>query len=566
MRLGLAPINPTIGDLAANRERIERVLADARAAKLDLVVFPELCVSGYPPRDLLLRPAFVDACRETVEAIGTSATTGLTAIIGTPWPVPGDRGVANAALVYRDNQRVDVYEKRLLPTYDVFDEDRYFEPGNRAVTDTVADWPIGVAICEDLWQGVDAGVGERFEHAPDPIAELASRSKLIAVPSANPFVQGKAQRRLELLQAHAKRHGVYLASVNQVGANDDVIFDGHAVLIGPDGNILAAAEGFREELVIFDTDDAHAGVTDPIASASDEANLYNALVLGVRDYCHKSGFTRCLLGLSGGIDSALTAVIAARALGAENVMGVGMPGPYSSDGSIADARDLAERLGSPFVLAPIEDGHAGMKLIADRVFDELGERRLGATLPDVASENLQSRTRGALLMTISNRTGAILLTTGNKSELAVGYCTLYGDMNGGLAVLSDVPKTWVYRLSRWINEHPDAAGFANPPIPPSSIEKPPSAELAPGQLDSDSLPDYETLDAIIERAVEHHRSRAEIVQDLDVDRTIVDRVCDLIARNEYKRWQAAIGLKVRRVAFGPGRRAPLVAAVNPTGY
>lgn len=567
MRLALAQINPTVGDISGNAALIERMIEAAVERSVDLLVVPELAICGYPPRDLLHHEGFVGACEAATKRIGTTRTAGITVVIGTPLRLDragesstGKIGrLANSLVVYRDNQQIDYYDKRLLPTYDVFDEDRYFEAGDRAVVIEVGGQRVGLAICEDLWQGMDAGFSSAYTDVPDPIEELAKAgARTIVVPSASPYVLGKGMRHREILRSHAIRHRMTVASVNQVGGNDDLIFNGHSCIIGPDGAMLAAARGFEEQLLILESDATRFGdVDDPIAKADPHALLLDALVLGVRDYCRKTGFKECVIGLSGGIDSALTAAIAALALGPEHVLGVLMPGPYSSDHSLTDARDLGKRLGVRTVTAPIGTAQNGIGGVLDAVFGELGESTLGEALPDVTQENLQSRMRGAMIMAISNRTGAIVLTTGNKSELAVGYCTLYGDMNGGLAVLSDVPKTRVFSLSKWMNANRDRIGFATEPIPENTITKPPSAELAPDQKDSDSLPDYEVLDEIVDRHVEKKQSPETIADETGFERTVVDRICRLIDRNEYKRRQMATGLKVTSVAFGPGRRVPI---------
>lgn len=563
MRIALAQINPTVGDIPGNTALIERTIGDARGRRVDLLVFPELVICGYPPRDLLHHEDFAKACETACARIGTSTTAGITVVLGTPLRLDtadrfGSR-LTNSLVVYQNNARLAHYDKRLLPTYDVFDEDRYFEAGDRAVVIEVAGERVGLAICEDMWQGKDAGFSSAYSGSADPIEELAKAgARTIVVPSASPFVLGKGTRHREILRSHAVRHGVTMAAVNQVGGNDDLIFDGHACVIGPDGLMVAAARGFCEQLLVVESDATGAGeVADPIATASPDAMLFDALVLGVRDYCRKTGFRKAVLGLSGGIDSALTAAIGAAALGAENILGVLMPGPYSSAHSVSDAADLGERLGVRTVTAPIAAGHNGMGGVLDAVFGELGEPELGERRPDLTEENLQSRVRGAMIMAVSNRTGAIVLTTGNKSELAVGYCTLYGDMNGGLAVLSDVPKTRVFSLSRWMNEHWESLGFAGQPIPENTISKPPSAELAPDQKDSDSLPAYEVLDEIVDRHVEKKQSAGSIVRETGFDAVEVARICRLIDRNEYKRRQMATGLKVTSVAFGPGRRVPI---------
>jgi NAD+ synthase (glutamine-hydrolysing) len=457
VKLALAQINPVVGDIRHNAAVTRHFIERARDAGADLVVLPELCLCGYPPKDLLLREGFIDACEREGDALGASASAGLTVVLGLPMKEdrPGRTGTTNSLVAWRDGHRIARYDKRLLPTYDVFDEDRYFEPGGKAC---VIDVPVrsgvtvrvGLAICEDLWQGEDAGFSSRYLDAPDPVAAAVQLgATVLAVPSASPFVLAKAARHRAILRRHASRHGIYVASVNQVGGNDDLIFAGHACVIDPRERLIGAAAGFREDLLITDippTGGAAAEVSamqDPLSHEA-EQQLFEALVLGVRDYCSKTGFKQAIIGLSGGIDSALTAAIAARALGPENILGVAMPGPYSSEHSVSDAEHLAANLGVRLISAPIALPMAGFRAALDDAFDALDTARLGAALPDLAEENLQSRIRGTLLMGLSNRTGAIVLTTGNKSELAVGYCTLYGDMNGGLAVLSDVTKRRVY--------------------------------------------------------------------------------------------------------------------------
>lgn len=554
MKIALAQLNPTIGDLRGNSGLIARALDAARRGGADLVVLPELVVCGYPPRDLLGVEGFVERCAEAAHAVGSSHTGGLTAVIGTPL-ARGDGPVANGLLVYRDNRLVERYEKRLLPTYDVFDEDRYFEPGERAVVVEVAGVRVGLAVCEDLWRGEDAGFAGRYAGAPDPVAELARAGVgLLAVPSASPFVLGKHARHREILARHARSLGVPVASVNQCGGNDDLLFDGRSCVIGADGSTLAEAAAFAEDLVVLDLAGARA-IGPP--RIDDERLVIEALTTGVRDYLGKCGFKSACLGLSGGIDSALVATIAARALGAEAVLGAAMPGPFSSEGSVTDAYALAENLGVRCVTMPIGPGFEGHRGTLDAAFGKLGQATLGASLPDLTQENLQSRVRGALMMGVSNRTGALLLTTGNKSELAVGYCTLYGDMNGGLAVISDLPKGLVFRVSRYLNTHHAELGFRVAPIPESTLTKAPSAELAPGQFDSDSLPAYDVLDEIVERHVERRQSSERITAETGFDTGVVARICRLIDLNEYKRRQLAVGLKVTHAAFGPGRRMPI---------
>ncbi len=582
MRTALIQFNPTVGDLDANTARMVEMLAEARAGGAELAVFPELAVCGYPPRDLLLHEGFVAACVKAATRLGEEHSAGLTLVFGCPLPVDRDstthdpgRGIANSLLAYRDGEMLDSYDKRLLPTYDVFDERRYFVPGDRAV---VIDVPtaagvrrVGLSICEDLWKGEDAGFASRYLRDPDPVAALVEAgADTIVSPSASPFVLGKGRRHRDILIAHAARHRVNIAAVNQVGGNDDLVFDGHAAAYDACGHPLGFGPGFEDAVTIVDiplpTRDQinHAErPTDPVLTEADEELLFRALVLGARDYLRKTGYRRVLLGLSGGIDSAVTCAIAVAALGPEHVLGVAMPGKYSSDHALTDAADLASRLGVRCVTVPIAPPFEGLRETIDPALRTLDEHPLGTELPDLAEQNLQSRARGAILMAISNRTGALLLTTGNKSELAVGYCTLYGDMNGGLSVLSDVAKLWVYRLARWMNAHHADAGFATPPIPASTIEKPPSAELAPDQRDDDSLPPYDVLDAIVERYVEGKQAVATIVAETGFARDLVARITRLIDINEYKRKQTPVGIKVTTVAFGSGRRVPIAQRWRP---
>lgn len=576
MRLALAQINPTIGDIDGNAEIIRRFIDAARRQKADLVVLPELCLSGYPPKDLLLQEGFIEAVTAAARDIGEKHTAGITAVFGAPLPLdPGQpRGpIANALVAYRDNTYVDRYDKRLLPTYDVFDEDRYFRSGARAVVIDVAGVPVGLSVCEDLWKGEDAGFASRYFGAPDPVAELvAAGARVIINPSASPFVLGKGQKHRKILRDHAVRHGVYVAAVNQVGGNDELIFDGHAAVYDPAGRLIAAGPGFGEDVLVCDIPSGSRStglptpspdVADPLLSAPTEQLLFHALVLGIRDYCRKTGFKSAIVGLSGGIDSALVGTLAAAALGPTNVLGLAMPGKYSSDHSRRDAYELARRLGMPCQTIPIDPPFDGFRGVLDAAFKERHGRTLGASLPDITEENLQSRIRGTILMGVSNRSGSIVLTTGNKSELAVGYCTLYGDMNGGLAVLSDVSKMQVYALSRWINANHHACGFDRPPIPEPSITKAPSAELRPNQTDQDSLPPYDVLDQIIERYIERHESPAHIAAQTGIDAATIARTIRMIDNSEYKRKQLATGLKVTTVAFGFGRRFPIAQGWKP---
>lgn len=577
MRVALAQINPTIGDFDLNANLIRENIARAREAAADLIVFPELALCGYPPRDLLLHQGFLEACAAAAKSIGETATASITAVFGVPLPAEPSLGLAggihNSLLVYRNNAYVDYYDKRLLPTYDVFDEDRYFVPGSRCC---IIDVPcrdgstsrVGLAICEDLWKGEDVGFSWRYRDEPDPMDDLArAKPDLIVAASASPFVLGKGKRHREILRKRAAQSGSFVASVNQLGGNDDLVFDGHACIFDPAGKLIAAAPGFIDHLLIHEVPRRDSGarlaaVIDPV-EAPPEQLLYGALVLGVRDYLRKTGFRTALLGLSGGIDSALTAVIGVAALGRENLTGFMLPSLYSSDHSLADAADLAARLGIRCLKVPIEPPMKGFREILNPAFESISHAALGAKLPDLTEENLQSRIRGTLLMAASNRTGAIVLTTGNKSELAVGYCTLYGDMNGGLAVLSDVNKEQVYALSRWINENHSALGFKSPPIPQRSIDKAPSAELRPDQKDQDSLPEYPVLDEILERYVERRQSPSTIAAETRLDEALVRKIARMIDLSEYKRRQAAVGLKVTSVAFGTGRRVPIAQRWRP---
>ncbi|MCB9842684.1 MAG: NAD+ synthase [Phycisphaeraceae bacterium] len=539
----------------------------------DLIVFPELAVCGYPPRDLLLQEGFCEQARDACVRLCGELPKECVVMIGAPWK-PGQTGPAsfdaasrprNSVVIYRGGAIVERYDKRLLPTYDVFDEDRYFKAGDRPCVIDVRGVRIGVSVCEDLWFGDDVGFSSRYEGLPDPVGELVrAGADVIINPSASPFALGKGKRQREILAKHVRDHGVCVAAVNQVGGNDDLIFDGHAAVLVPDENggarLVAAGVGFEEAITMIelgpgrDAWSSLGGVPDPLIESHDMSLLWRALVLGVGDYCRKTGFRDAVIGLSGGIDSAVTAAVAAAALGADKVLGIGMPSRFSSLGSIADARASAGALGLRLELAPITEHHALMEQAMRELFDRIG----ADPAPGIAEENIQSRLRGLILMAVSNKTGAILLTTGNKSELAVGYCTLYGDMNGGLAVLSDVTKVQVYALARWLNANYAACGFAGPPIPESSITKPPSAELRPDQTDQDTLPPYDMLDAIIARYVDQRKGVSTIVRETGFDPGVVGRVVRMIDLAEYKRKQMPIGLKVSPVAFGRGRRRPIV--------
>jgi NAD+ synthase (glutamine-hydrolysing) len=556
MRIALAQINPTIGDLAGNLARHLDFLRRAREAGVQLVVFPELSTLGYPPKDLLLKPAVIRLAGEAVQRIAEAAQ-GITALVGYPEKntASAGRSLHNAVAVVRDGKVIAKRFKSLLPTYDVFDELRYFEPGRHADLTYIDNQPLGISICEDLWND------EKFVPRPlyhfNPIGTLAEAgAKLLLNISASPFVLGKNEYRHQLFSFQAKRWGIPLVQVNQVGGNDDLVFDGNSVVFGADGTLLAQAKDFEEDLLVVDMD-SHglaAGAMPSIhPSREGIASVHAALILGLRDYVRKCGFKTAVLGLSGGIDSAVVAALATEALDAANVTGVALPSRYSSDHSVSDARALAENLCIPFRIIPIEQAHAAMEATLAPLF--------AGTQPGLAEENIQARLRGNILMALSNKFGHLLLTTGNKSEVATGYCTLYGDMCGGLALISDVPKMMVYELARFLNSEAEKAG-RKPPIPQSSINKPPSAELRPNQKDQDSLPPYEILDAIIEKYVEEEKTAPEIVAD-GFDAATVERVARLIDTSEYKRKQMPPGIKVTSRAFGFGRRMPIAQGFDP---
>ncbi len=517
----------------------------AQSARAELILFPELSVCGYPPRDLVERPWFVERNRETAEEIARQ-TEGIAVICGlvTPANAATGKSVLNSAALLR-NGRIDfIQSKRLLPSYDVFDEMRNFAPADSQQLVCIDGREVALTICEDAWN--DKHFWNRRLYGIDPVEDLMrGGGQILLNISASPFYLKKRELRRDMLASIARNYRVPVAMVNQVGGNDSLVFDGTSLVLGPEGQVIAQAKSFEEDLIYFDSQSL-TGDVHPTAE-SVEASAYAALVLGTRDYVTKCGFRRVVLGLSGGIDSALTACIAVDALGRENVTGIGMPGPYSSQGSIDDARELAKNLGIRFELLPIGDIFGSYLGALDPVF-----RGLAA---DVTEENIQARIRGSLLMALSNKLGALLLTTGNKSEIGVGYCTLYGDMCGGLAVISDVPKTLAYRLARFVNS-------GSPRIPISTIEKPPSAELRPGQKDSDSLPSYEVLDTILEDYVEDNRSPETIAQDRGYDLELVRAVVRMVDRSEYKRQQAAPGLKISEKAFGFGRRYPVAARLE----
>lgn len=517
--------------------------AKAAAAGAEVVVFPELSLNGYPPRDLVEKRSFLERTQIELERLAES-TAGIdtTVIAGYVGPADSSTGkqATNSAAIIEKGRVVFRQQKMLLPTYDVFDEARYFLPADRAHLATVRDTRTALIICEDAWN--DKQYWERRLYQRDPVEELAQAGAEVLISiNASPYHLHKRELRREIFAATARRFRMPVVYVNQVGGNDQLVFDGSSFAMNAQGEVIASACSFAEDLVIADTT---AGTGDRRENLADEDEaVYEALVLGTRDYIRKCGFARVLIGLSGGIDSSLTALIAVDAVGRENVAGIAMPGPFSSDHSITDARALAENLGIRFEIVPIDPGYEAFDRMLSPIF---------AGLPkDVTEENIQSRLRGVTLMALSNKQGALVLTTGNKSELAVGYCTLYGDMCGGLAVISDVPKTLVYRLSRVANKrHPDA-------IPESVFVKPPSAELRPDQKDTDSLPEYEILDRILRGYVELYQSPQDIADENGLALDLVRDIINKVDRNEYKRQQAAPGLKVTSKAFGMGRRFPI---------
>ena len=543
MRIALGQINTTVGDISGNVSLIARFAHAAAQRGAELAVFPELSITGYPPRDLVERRGFVESAEESVQQLA-QATAGLplaivAGYVGRSHESTGKQAT-NSAVILQAGRVMLRQTKLLLPTYDVFDEGRNFVPGRHQSIWALGTENLALTICEDSWN--DKLFWTHRLYSRDPVDELMQQgaSLLISV-NASPYHLGKRELRREMFRAMVRRHRVPAIVVNQVGGNDQVVFDGSSFAMDADGNVIASAASFREDLVIVDTAARRGNENENLP---DEAEaVYEALVLGTRDYIRKCGFAKVLIGLSGGIDSSLTAVVAVDAVGRENVRGVAMPGPFSSDHSVRDARDMAERLGIQFDIIPITPAY-------DETLRTLGPVFSGRPA-DVTEENIQARLRGLTLMSLSNKFGAMVLTTGNKSEIAVGYCTLYGDMCGGLAVISDVPKTMVYELSRIANQRHDGA------IPESVFEKPPSAELRPDQKDSDSLPPYDVLDAILRLYVEDMRSPAEIAAELSLAPDLVNDVARKVDRNEYKRQQAAPGLKVTSKAFGIGRRFPI---------
>jgi NAD+ synthase (glutamine-hydrolysing) len=570
LRVGLAQINTTVGDLDGNARKVREWAARARSEGVDIVAFPELTITGYPPEDLLLRPRFIE---DNIAALNSvlEDCRGLTAVVGYVDLHEGD--IYNAAAIAHEGRVVDTYRKQHLPNYGVFDELRYFRPDVICPVFSVGGIGVGVNICEDIW------------YAGDPTRSQAlGGAQVIININGSPYHAGKRRFREEMVAGRARDYGVLICYCNQVGGQDELVFDGGSFVVAPSGQLLARARMFEEDLLVYDIteeqilsahlhdprlrqehleeeeagDVRHFHISDEVGSdrgsvpvtpriepeLSHDAEVYAALVAGTRDYLHKTGFQKALVALSGGIDSSIVAAVAVDALGSQNVIGIGMPSRYSSEGSIKDAQDLADNLGIRFLVIPIEPAHAAYLEMLERPFSELGGTDIG-----VAEENIQSRIRGNTIMALSNKFGWIVLTTGNKSEFATGYATLYGDMSGGYAVIKDVPKTLVYAISRYRNT-------ITPVIPENVFTKPPSAELKPGQLDQDTLPPYEILDAIIELYVENDRSVKEIVAQGFDEKTVI-RVVQMINRNEYKRRQSPPGVKITPKAFGRDRRLPI---------
>ncbi len=548
MKIAIAQLNPTIGDLSGNAAQIRQAARQAAAQNVRLLLTPELSLCGYPPRDLLLNPSFIELMAATLQQLAVDLPPDIAVLVGCVQGnkkshTSGGKPLFNSAALLHQGKIEQVFHKRLLPNYDVFDEYRYFEPGLQVNSFTFSSLNIGVTICEDFWNDEDFW-GKRT-YATNPIADLADLNvDLILNLSASPYSAAKPHLREAMLRHAAIRYQQPIIYANQVGANDDLIFDGCSVGFNRKGEVICRARAFETDLVVVELDeqlqDLQPSSIATMPETEDE-EIWQALVLGVRDYSRKCGFTNVVIGLSGGIDSALVAAIATSALGKENVLGVLMPSPYSSEHSISDALQLAKNLGIATQTLPIGELMQG--------YDETLASLFAGTEFGLAEENIQSRIRGNLLMAIANKFGYLLLSTGNKSEMAVGYCTLYGDMNGGLAVIADVPKTRVYSICQWLNRITET-------IPTNVIDKPPSAELKPGQLDADSLPPYDVLDDILQRLIHNYQSADQIVA-AGHNSAIVDRVLKLVARAEFKRRQAPPGLKITDRAFGTGWRMPI---------
>ncbi|MTV49671.1 NAD+ synthase [Heliobacillus mobilis] len=538
MRIGLAQINPTVGDIQGNAAKIARCIGQAKRSKVDLLVFSELALIGYPPRDLLYHESFLSEAKEALYRLNQQC--GDVAVLLGSVRVAEDRLYNTAFLL--DGGEITWQDKTLLPNYDVFDESRYFWSSERCGPMRFRGCNLGVHVCEDSWNDKDASSSRRYER--DPIEELARQGVDIFINlSASPYHLEKGAQRRSIMGTIARKYGKPFLYVNQVGGNDELVFDGRSFLLDDEGALVAEAKDFEEDFLAFELENM--AVMSPQIRTEGMAALEKALQMSIADYFAKTGFRQAVIGLSGGIDSAVTAALAVQALGSRNVLGVAMPSIYSSRESVEDAKRLAENLQIEFRVLPITP-----------IFEPfVGSLSEGKYIMDLAEENLQARIRGNLLMTISNRENRLILTTGNKSEMAVGYCTMYGDMAGGLAVISDVPKTMIYQLAEHLNRDREV-------IPSAIIEKPPSAELRPGQLDTDSLPPYEILDPILSGLVENNRSVDEVVAE-GYDRSTVERVFRMVQRNEYKRRQAPPGIRVTTRAFGSGRRYPIAQRWNP---
>ncbi len=571
IRVASAQINTTVGDIAGNCELIAVAIDEARSIGADIVAFPELAITGYPPEDLLLSQHFVRTNRQALDELAQHCTN-IAAMIGIVDYDEDENGniknIFNAAAIIVDRQIVAIYHKNELPNYGVFDELRYFTPGMTCQIIDINGIAVGVNICEDIW--VNPGVGD---------AQCVAGAQLILTLNSSPYEIGKLHTRIELVTDLARRHQAYAIYTNQVGGQDELVFDGSSIFVGPQGETLAVAPRFESAVTAIDIElhddasavdhdeeccekslrpnklaaprfniDAKTQIPSPDANFEDDiSQVYAALTLGTRDYIHKTGFQKVAIALSGGIDSSIVACIAADAIGSENIVGVGMPSRYSSKGSLIDAQDLADRLRIPLWRIPIEPAHAA--------FEQMLAETLRGHDANTAEENVQSRIRGNVMMTIANKFGWLVLTTGNKSEMATGYATLYGDMAGGFAVIKDIPKQLVYQLSKYRNSIDD-----HPPIPQSVIDKPPTAELRPDQLDIDSLPPYDQLDPLLRAYIEERRSSEEILEELEgVDHATAARILRMVDINEYKRRQSPPGIKVTGLAFGRDRRMPIAS-------
>lgn len=544
MKISIAQINPKVGDIDRNLKKICRAVGYV-AETTDLVVFPELSLVGYPPRDLLEKEWFADRVVEGIETICRESLKfpGVGILFGAPLKNTSHSGrrLFNSAVLVCDGKIVFVQHKSLLPTYDVFDEVRYFHTADSVSVCEFKGVKLGISICEDAWTDPEYQTG-RLLYDKNPIDELASQGADVFINiSASPFHIYKQKKRFDLVRSHALRYAKPFVYVNQIGGNDEIVFDGASIAVDAAGRVLGQGHFFKEHILTVDV--SSAGVEAAPEVLELRKSVHDALVLGIRDYFRKCGFSKAVIGLSGGIDSALTCVLVARAIGAGNVLGISMPSVYSSRGSVDDSKHLADILGVDFKVIPI-------KKVFNSLLDTVKDDFAGLA-PGLAEENMQARIRGNILMSFSNKFGSLLVSTGNKSEMAVGYCTLYGDMSGGLSVISDLPKTMVYDVCRYINRRREI-------VPWATITKPPSAELRPDQLDQDSLPEYPLLDAILSGYIEHDLSRGELVEK-GYDEKTVDWVIAAVNRNEYKRRQAAPGLKVTSKAFGVGRRMPIAA-------